>query len=205
MLEVCRRWGLPAAVVGEVTADGDVVVVDDGMQLARVPAPALASDSPETATPAPQPPQRRRAAPAPGETPLAHDGLPERGMDPGAVLEALLGHPNLGSRAWVTTQYDQTVGADTIDGCERGAAVLRVKGTARALVVATDSQPMVGLHDPGAGRRAGGRGVRAQRGRDRRAPAGHHQLPQLRRPRRCPRRTGSSSESVRGLARRHAR
>ena len=76
----------------------------------------------------------RRLAPAPGETPLAHDGLPERGMDPGAVLEALLGHPNLGSRAWVTTQYDQTVGTDTIEGCEHAAAVLRVKGTKRALV-----------------------------------------------------------------------
>ena len=94
------------------------------------------------------PPARRRAAPAPGETPLAHDGLPERGMDPAAVLEALLGHPNIGSRAWVTTQYDQTVGADTVAGCEMAAGVLRVKGTKRAIVVATDSQPSVALHDP---------------------------------------------------------
>ena len=69
-------------------------------------------------------------------------------MDPGAVLEALLGHPNLGSRAWVTTQYDQTVGTDTIEGCERGAAVLRVKGTCQALVIATDSQPSVANLDP---------------------------------------------------------
>ena len=97
------------------------------------------------------PPQRRRAAPAPGETPLPHDGLPERGMDPGAVLEALLGHPNVGSRAWVTTQYDQTVGADTVAGCDRAAGVLRVKGTRKALVIATDSQPFVALHDPALG------------------------------------------------------
>jgi phosphoribosylformylglycinamidine synthase len=147
VLEVCRRWGLPAAVVGEVTSDGDVVVVDDGAELARIPARALASDSIEIPRLA-APPQRRRAAPAPGETPLAHDGLPERGMDPGAVLEALLGHPNVGSRAWVTTQYDQTVGTDTVEGCERAAGVLRVKGTKRALVMATDSQPAVALHDP---------------------------------------------------------
>ena len=50
-------------------------------------------------------------------------------MDPGAVLLALLGHPNLCSRAWVTTQYDETVGADTVEGGEHGAAVLRVTGT----------------------------------------------------------------------------
>ncbi len=56
-------------------------------------------------------------------------GLPERGMDPGAVLQALLGHPDLCSRAWVTHQYDSTVGADTVDGNEHGAAVLRVRGT----------------------------------------------------------------------------
>jgi phosphoribosylformylglycinamidine synthase len=147
VLEVCRRWGLPAAVVGTVTGDGDVVVVDAGQELARVPARALASESIEIPRLS-SPPQRRRNAPAPGETPLAHDGLPERGMDPAAVLEALLGHPNLGSRAWVTTQYDQTVGTDTVAGCERAAGVLRVKGTKRAIVVATDSQPAVALHDP---------------------------------------------------------
>ncbi|HLB43779.1 MAG TPA: phosphoribosylformylglycinamidine synthase subunit PurL, partial [Candidatus Limnocylindrales bacterium] len=147
VLEVCRRWGLRAAVVGAVTDDGDVTIVDDGTEIARVPAKALASDSIEIPRLA-APPQRRRAAPAPGETPLAHDGLPERGMDPGAVLEALLGHPNVGSRAWVTTQYDQTVGTDTVAGCERAAGVLRVKGTKSAIVVATDSQPQVALHDP---------------------------------------------------------
>ena len=150
LLEVCRRWGLPAAVVGTVTADGDVVVVDGGVELARVPARALASDSIEIPRLS-SPPQRRRPAPAPGETPLAHDGLPERGMDPAAVLEALLGHPNIGSRAWVTTQYDQTVGTDTVAGCERAAGVLRIKGTKRAIVVATDSQPQVALHDPALG------------------------------------------------------
>jgi phosphoribosylformylglycinamidine synthase len=145
--DVCRRWGLPSAVVGKVTDDGDVVVVDDGRELCRLPARALASDSIEIDRVA-SPPQRRRPAPAPGETPIAHDGLPERGMDPGAVLESLLGHPNLGSRAWVTTQYDQTVGADTVEGCDRSAAVLRIKGTSKAVVMATDSQPHVGLHDP---------------------------------------------------------
>jgi phosphoribosylformylglycinamidine synthase len=150
VLGVCRRWGVAAAVVGEITDDGDVVVVDGGREIARIPARALASDAPEQHHLAARP-QRRRAAPAPGDTPLPHDGLPERGMDPGAVLEALLGHPNVGSRAWVTTQYDQTVGADTVSGCDHAAAVLRIKGTRRALVLATDSQPQVAQHDPALG------------------------------------------------------
>ena len=150
VLSVCRRWALPAVVVGEITGDGDVVVIDGGVEIARIPARALASDVPEQVHLA-APPTRRRLAPAPGETPLAHDGLPERGMNPAAVLEALLGHPNLGSRAWVTTQYDQTVGTDTIEGCDHAAAVLRIKGSRRALVIATDSQPAVAHYDPALG------------------------------------------------------
>ena len=150
VLAVCRRWALPAVVVGEITGDGDVVVVDRGAEIARVPARALASDVPEQLHLA-APPTRRRLAPAPGETLLAHDGLPERGMNPAAVLEALLGHPNLGSRAWVSTQYDQTVGTDTIEGCDHAAAVLRIKGSRRALVIATDSQPAVAHYDPALG------------------------------------------------------
>jgi phosphoribosylformylglycinamidine synthase len=67
------------------------------------------------------------------------------------VLDALLGHPNIGSRAWVTTQYDQTVGTDTVADCAMAAGVLRVKGTRKAIVVATDSQPSIALHDPALG------------------------------------------------------
>nr|MBA2380485.1 phosphoribosylformylglycinamidine synthase subunit PurL [Chloroflexota bacterium] len=43
---VCERWGLPAAVIGTVTDDGDVTVVDEaGAELARIPASALTSDA----------------------------------------------------------------------------------------------------------------------------------------------------------------
>jgi phosphoribosylformylglycinamidine synthase len=69
-------------------------------------------------------------------------------MDPGAVLLALLGSPNLASRRIVYEQYDSTVGADTVAGPGHGAAVLRVKGTTRALVASTDANHAIGLLDP---------------------------------------------------------
>jgi phosphoribosylformylglycinamidine synthase len=69
-------------------------------------------------------------------------------MDPGAVLLALLGSPNLASRHAVFHQYDSTVGADTVAGPGRGAAVLRVKGTTKALVASTDGNQAVGVLDP---------------------------------------------------------
>jgi phosphoribosylformylglycinamidine synthase II len=158
VLEVCHRWGLPAAVIGRVTADGDISVVEGGLdeagrpaagsrELARIPARALTSDAivhDRLATP----PTHRRGAPAPGAPAVVSDRLPERGMDPGAVLLALLGSANLSSRRAVYQQYDSTVGADTVAGPGRGAAVLRVKGTRKALVATTDGNQSVGIVDP---------------------------------------------------------
>jgi phosphoribosylformylglycinamidine synthase len=69
-------------------------------------------------------------------------------MDPGAVLLALIGSPNLSSRRWVHEQYDSHVQANTVAGPGRGAAVLRIKGTTKALVATTDCQAGVSALDP---------------------------------------------------------
>jgi phosphoribosylformylglycinamidine synthase len=145
---VCERWGLPVAIIGRVTGDGDVVVVDDdGGELARIPAAALTSDAIVHRRVA-SPPVRTRAAPAPGAPETASDGLPERGMDPGAVLTALLGSANLSSRRAVFEQYDSTVQANTVEGPGHGAAIVRIKGTTKALVATTDANQAVGALDP---------------------------------------------------------
>ena len=156
--EVCERWGIPIALVGRVTTDGDIVIVEGGVgpdglpnpgakEIARVPAKALTSEAIvhfRLATP----PTRRRQAPAPGIPLTAQDGLPERGMDPAAVLVALLGSPNLSSRKWVYEQYDACVQSNTVDWPGHGAAVLRVKGTKKALVATTDGNQTVSAIDP---------------------------------------------------------
>ncbi len=145
--EVAVRWGLPIAVIGTVTDDGDITVRSAGAELARIPAGALTSDAIVHARVA-RAPEHRRAAPAPGAPTGASDRLPERGMDPGAVLLALLGSPNLASRRSVYERYDSTVGTDTVVGPGHGAAVMRIKGTTRALVATTDGNQAVGVLDP---------------------------------------------------------
>ncbi len=155
---ICARWGIPCAVIGRVTDDGDIAVIEGGLdvdgapnrgarELARVPARALASEAIVFDRLA-APPPRRRNAPAPGSPATAGAALPERGMDPGAVLLRLLGSPNLASRAWVAEQYDRHVGTNTVGGTGHGAAVLRVKGTRRALVATTDGNEAVSALDP---------------------------------------------------------
>ena len=155
---VCDRWGLPVAIIGRVTADGAIVIVEGGvdeagnakpgsLELARIPAAALTSDAIVHDRLA-APPPRRRAAPAPGPAAEPEEGLPERGMDPGAVLLALVGSANLSSRRWVTDQYDSTVQTNTVEGPGQGAAVLRIKGTTKGLVASTDANHAVGVIDP---------------------------------------------------------
>jgi phosphoribosylformylglycinamidine synthase len=156
--EVCERWGIPIALVGRVTTDGDIHIVEGGIgpdglpnpaakDVARVPAKALASEAIvhyRLATA----PTRRRSAPAPGIPLTAKDGLPERGMDPAAVLVSLLGSANLSSRHWVYQQYDSSVQSNTVEWPGHGAAVLRVKGTTKALVATTDGNQTVSAIDP---------------------------------------------------------
>ncbi len=145
--EVCDRWAIPCAVIGTVSGDGDIAVREAGQEIARVPARALTSDAIVHRRLA-APPARRRAAPAPGAPTEPADRLPERGTDPGAVLTALLGSANLSSRRPVFEQYDSTVQVNTAIGPGRGAAVLRVKGTTKALVATTDANAGIGALDP---------------------------------------------------------
>jgi phosphoribosylformylglycinamidine synthase len=155
---ICDRWGIQSAVIGRVTEDGDIAVVEGGLtsdgapnhgarELARIPARALSSEAIVFDRLA-APPPRRRKAPAPGSPETAADILPEGGTDPGAVLLGLLGSPNLASRAWVAEQYDRHVGTNTVGGAGHGAAVLGVKGTRRALVATTDGNEAVSALDP---------------------------------------------------------
>jgi phosphoribosylformylglycinamidine synthase len=156
--EVCERWGIPIALVGRVTTDGDIAIIEGGIgpdglanpgavEIARIPAAALTSEAivhERLGTP----PVRRRQAPAPGLPLTAHDGLPERGMDPAAVLVSLLGSANLSSRRWVYEQYDSSVQSNTVEWPGHGAAVLRVKGTKKGLVATTDGNQTVSAIDP---------------------------------------------------------
>jgi phosphoribosylformylglycinamidine synthase II len=160
---ICERWDLPVAIIGRVTVEPDIVVltgpdgagaldadgrpVPGARELARIPARALASEAIVFERQS-RAPARRRLAPAPGAPDEPSDALPLRGQDPGAVLLALLGSPNLSSRRSVYEQYDHNVQANTVAGPGRGAAMLRVKGTTKALVATTDANASVGELDP---------------------------------------------------------
>jgi phosphoribosylformylglycinamidine synthase len=140
---VFARWELDAVRIGEVTAGPDLVVRHRGEPVARVPVEALA-DAPRYEKPyAPPPALAARQA----FDPLI---LPEP-ADHGQALVELLGSPTIASKQWAFRQYDQQVGINTLVLPGSDATVLRVKGTRRAIAVATDGNGRQVFLDPRTG------------------------------------------------------
>jgi phosphoribosylformylglycinamidine synthase len=141
VLRICRKWDLDVAVIGRVTDTGKVVLKSDGRTVAEIPAKALADDGPRYERPS-APPAFQEMLQA-----LNYDALPDV-KDANEALLALLASPTIASKRWVYEQYDHMVRTNTIVRPGSDAAVLRVKGTDRALAVSVDCNSRYCLLNP---------------------------------------------------------
>ena len=130
-LAICRKWDLDVAVVGRVTGDGILRVKDQGAVVAEIPAKALADDGPRY--------ERPYAPPAYQDmlTNLNYDLIPDV-KDANAALLSLLGSPTIASKRWVYHQYDHMVRTNTMVRPGSDAAVVRIKGTNKAVAMTVD-------------------------------------------------------------------
>src|ERR1700687_5236459 len=130
VLTVFAKWGLDAVEIGRVTEDGLVRVLHRSRIVAEIPAHALAEEGPVYQRPLSPPAQ------------IAYERLVEFGAPGADVTEnfrALLAAPAIASKRWIWEQYDYMVRTNTLEPPGAGdAAVVRVKGTNRALALATD-------------------------------------------------------------------
>jgi phosphoribosylformylglycinamidine synthase len=141
VLRICRKWDLDVAVIGRVTDTGKVVLKSDGRTVAEIPAKALTDDGPRYERPS-APPAFQEMLQA-----LNYDALPDV-KDANEALLALLASPTIASKRWVYEQYDHMVRTNTIVRPGSDAAVLRVKGTDRALAVSVDCNSRYCLLNP---------------------------------------------------------
>ncbi len=141
VLDICKKWDVDAAVVGRVTGDGFLRVKDKGGVVAEVPARALADDAPKYERPAAAPPYQDHLQSLPFEL------VPEP-KDCHAVLDTLLASPTIAHKGWVFEQYDHMVQTNTLLRPGSDAAVLRIKGTDRALAVTADCNSLYCLLNP---------------------------------------------------------
>ena len=191
LLAVFHKWGLDAVEVGEVTGDGLLRVRHSGETFAEVPNGPLADDAPLYNRPVVPPAKPRidgwltRYSFLDGSPASTMEAFRQADSNPGSVdyadlLRRALGSPNLSSRRWIWEQYDHMVQSNTVVGPGSDAAVIRLKGTSKALAMVLDGP-----------RRA--RGARSKRGRSKgcgrgvpqhrlfgRTAGGRHQLSELR-------------------------
>ncbi len=128
-----KRWGLHVADIGRVTNSGSLEVYEYGKLAASIPVSLLAEGSPVYC---PEWAEPGYVAVNAGWTP-ASVKVPAKSELTG-ILMKLLAAPNIASKETVFQQYDYMVRTDTVEGPGKGAAVVRVKGTKKALVLKTD-------------------------------------------------------------------
>ena len=121
VLAVCAKWEVHGTVIGSVTAERMLRVLDGDEVVGEMPVEALVDDCPLYDLS----PERPAANlyPAPVRV-LEHDV-----SDPGVTLLALLASPNIASRRPLFEQYDCLVQSRTVRRPEQaGAAVLTLPG-----------------------------------------------------------------------------
>jgi phosphoribosylformylglycinamidine synthase len=143
-LAVCAKWDVRAAVIGEVTDTGRLVMTWHGAPVVDIPA-ASAADGPVYDRPFARPAaQDALAASDPAALPRPADGAGLR-----ADLLALLASPGLADKSWVTDQYDRYVRGDTVLAMPEDAGLVRVdEATGLGIALATDGNGRYCRLDP---------------------------------------------------------
>ncbi len=141
---IFERWDLHSDVIGKVTDDGRVRILDGDTVAADVPASLYTDECPVYVREGIESPsiisaRTRDLSSIPDLA--ADDVLP--------VLHELLASPNICSREPVIRTYDHTIMSNTvIPPMDGDAAVVRIKGTNKALSVKTDCNPRYVYLDP---------------------------------------------------------
>lgn len=135
-----EKYGLEAASIGRVTDDGMLRLLHKGEVVAEVPADALAEDAPVYHKPSTEPAYYREYQEMEQETPQVNDYK--------ETLVELLSQPTVASKEWVYEQYDYQVRTNTVVAPGSDAAVIRVRGTNKALAMTTDCNSRYLYLDP---------------------------------------------------------
>ena len=139
--KIFDKWGLDSAVIGRVTDDGKFRIRDKGEIVADIPAKSLAEGVPT---------YRRK-----GKRPDILDSVNQLDLskisqpdDYDQVLLQLLGSPNIISKEQIYEHYDYMVRNNTILPPGDDVAVLRIKGTKKAIALTTDGNGRYCYLDP---------------------------------------------------------
>jgi phosphoribosylformylglycinamidine synthase subunit PurL len=147
-LAICAKWDVDAAVIGEVTGTGRLVIDWHGETIVDVPPRTVAHDGPVYHRPFARPSWQddlQAATPAALPRPTSAVALRD-------TVLALVSSPNLASKSWVTSQYDRYVLGNTVLAQPDDSGVVRVdEATGRGIAISTDCNGRFAKLDPYAG------------------------------------------------------
>ena len=137
---IFEKWGLDAAVIGQTTDTGHIVLKHHGEVVCDLPLAPLSDDAPLYDRPWTPPPARERLDPASIPAPA----------DYAETILKLMSCPDVASKRWIWEQYDRHVMADTLEDSATGAdaAVVRIHGTGKAVAITSDCTARYVAADP---------------------------------------------------------
>lgn len=129
--KIFEKWDLDFAVIGKLTDTKRVVLKHHGQVVADIPTHAIAENAPM---------YERDWVVATRLPEISTEELPQ--VDLKTALMKIFSCPDMASKRWIWEQYDSMVMADTVFGPGMAdAAVVRVHGGKKALVMTTDCTP----------------------------------------------------------------
>lgn len=143
IVDLFSKYGLEAVAIGVVTDDKMLRLVHNGEVVANVPADALAEDAPVYHKPSREPEYFREFQEMENDIPVVEDY--------NETLMNLLKQPTIASKEWVYNQYDYMVRTNTVVAPGSDAAVVRIRGTEKALAMTTDCNSRYIYLDPETG------------------------------------------------------
>ncbi len=126
---IFAKWDLDAVVIGRVIEGGHLKVWFKGELVVDVPVEAVVNLCPVYQRPWQEPKERRTQI---------LTGLPSLPADLNQVFRQVLASPTIADKEWVFRQYDHMVQINTVFLPGADAAVLRIKGTPRAIAITLD-------------------------------------------------------------------
>jgi phosphoribosylformylglycinamidine synthase len=139
--KVFKKWGLNAATIGKITDDGMIRVIKDGKVVAEVPAKSLTEDAPQYIREEKVPKWQEEV----NKLDINEIKPPE---DMNKALKDVISSLNIASKEWIYSQYDYMVRTDTVITPGMDAAVVRIKGTKKAIALTTDCNGRYCYLDP---------------------------------------------------------
>jgi phosphoribosylformylglycinamidine synthase II len=143
IVDLFAKYDLEAVGIGKVTSDKKLRLIHNGEVVSDVPVDALAEDAPIYHKPSKEPSYFAEFQVMENEIPLVDD-LKE-------TLLKILSQPTVASKEWVYEQYDYMVRTNTVVSPGSDAAVVRIRGTRKALAMTTDCNSRYVYLDPETG------------------------------------------------------